>query len=75
MKKKDNIERELDNTKCPNCGRYNHNNYVKRYGRCRCCKEILDEQANFKYTMIKKMHLFKKGQAGHLYKWDAYKEN
>lgn len=73
--KNDDIEKELNIIRCSKCGRYNFNGYVKKYGKCRACKNVLDEKADFKYTMIRKMHLFKRNQVGYLYKRDAYKEN
>lgn len=75
MKKKrtvEEIEKELDVTICPACKYYNQNKYAKRYGRCRRCLTVIDEKANFKYTMIKKLHLFKEGQAGAGYSKDIY---
>lgn len=67
MQNKKDIEKNLNITKCPYCGYYNKNKFIKSYGKCNRCKSILNEKANFKYTMIKKMHLFKKGQAGYGY--------
>ena len=69
---KNSIEKEFDMTKCPNCGYYNRNKFLKKYGKCNRCKLILDKEADFKYEMIKKLHLFKKGQAGFFYKEDKY---
>ena len=75
IQNKEKIEKELNLIKCPSCGKYNFITFIKKYGRCNGCKEVLDEKANFKYTMIKKLHLFKKSQIGHLYKRDVYEEN
>lgn len=74
MKKKNDIEEAFNLTKCPKCGRYNYNGYVVKYGKCKVCKSVLDKKADFKYTMIRKLHLFKTKQAGHLYKRDAYSD-
>lgn len=70
MQKKSQIERELNLTKCPKCGYYNHNKFINDYGKCNMCKTVLNEKANFRYNMIKRLHLFKKGQIGYYYKRD-----
>lgn len=76
MKKhKGNIEKNLNITKCPICEKYNNNDFLKKYGKCNLCNTVLDEKAYFKYTMIRKLHLFKKKQIGYTYKKDAYEED
>ena len=72
-KKSNDIEKALDITICPACRYYNQNKYVKTYGKCRRCLTVLDEKANFKYTMIRKLHLFREGQAGYGLSKDIYK--
>ena len=64
------IEKELNLTKCPKCGYYNKNNFIMDYGKCNRCKTVLNKKADFRYSMIKKLHLFKKGQAGYRYRKD-----
>lgn len=66
MKKKNNNVK-LSLTKCPKCGYCNKNIFIEQYGVCNGCKYIINHKGYFKYTMIKKLHLFKKGQAGYKY--------
>ena len=66
-----NEKKKLDLIKCPKCGYYNGKGYIKKYGKCNGCKNILSKEADFKYNMIKKLHLFKKGQIGFDYKQDV----
>ena len=66
------IEKRLNVTICPKCNYYNNNKFAKRYGRCNRCHAVIDEKTNFEYTMIKKLHLYRKGQAGFRYRKDVY---
>ena len=72
QKKNEETLKLLNNTKCPVCGYYNKNIFAKKYGKCRRCLTVIDERADFKYNMIIKLHLFKKGQAGFGYSKDIY---
>lgn len=72
-KKTNDIEKDLDITICPACKYYNQNKYIKTYGKCLKCLTVLDKKADFRYTMIRKLHLFKEGQAGYGLSKDRYK--
>lgn len=64
-------EKSLNLVRCPKCGYYNKKKFIDSYGKCNGCKNVLNEQAAFKYNMIKKMNLFKKKQIGYCWRKDA----
>lgn len=57
MKKKDNSF--LRGTKCE-CGYFNQEHNVKKYGTCNGCGKVIDEKAKFDYEMFCKLRLWRK---------------
>ena len=49
----------LKGIKCE-CGYFNQEQRVKKYGTCRGCSRVLDEKAKFRYEMVCKLKLWRK---------------
>lgn len=47
----------LKGTKCE-CGYFNQEHNVKRYGTCNGCGKILDPKAKFEYEMVCRLRLW-----------------
>lgn len=57
---------------CDYCGYRNKKYYINKYGKCNRCKNILNDRAYFKYMLIKKLRLIKKGEIGEFYDLNKY---
>ena len=58
MTKKD--DSFLRGTKCKECGYFNQEENVKRYGTCRRCGIVLDAKAKFDYEMFCRLRRWRK---------------
>lgn len=50
---------ELKGIKC-DCGYFNQEENLKKYGTCRGCGKVLDQKAKFDYEMFCKLRLWKR---------------
>lgn len=44
---------------CPDCGYYNIDYKIRRYGSCLKCGKVLSREGHFKRAMIKKLNLYR----------------
>ena len=57
MKKDDSF---LRGTLCDECGYFNQEQNVKRYGTCKRCNKVLDPKAKFDYEMFCRLKRWRK---------------
>ena len=60
MSKKKKDDSFLRGTLCDECGYFNQEQNVKRYGTCKRCNKVLDPKAKFEYEMICRLRLWRK---------------
>ena len=49
------------------CGYYNHESNVKKYGTCKLCGKVLDKKAKFDYEMYCRLRLWKEQKTRNKY--------
>ena len=47
--------------KCPKCGYLNRKEAVAKWGTCLSCKNVLDKRAKFRYDLITRKIIKRKG--------------
>lgn len=59
MKRKKKDKKFLKGVKCE-CGYFNQEENIKRYGTCKLCGKVLDQKAKFDYEMFCRLRLWRK---------------